>query len=366
MRETYVAALLDEIALAGERARLASGKRRRCRTIFLGGGTPSLLTARQIESIIAASAKAFALDSDAEITLEANPGTLEYGHLDEIRAAGANRLSMGAQSFDARLLRWMGRIHSPEEIVTALTSARAAGFENINLDFIYALPGQSMQTWADTLARAVDLGPDHLSLYSLIVEEGTPLRRWVDQGKVHPADDDVAADMYELAEDVLAHAGYEHYEISNWARTGHECAHNLTYWHNLPYIGLGAGAHGWFAGLRYAEARPIGQYLRMVRDTLRGAGSQDGKPLPAAAVVENDRLDREDEMAETAMLGMRLVRGIELRTFRERFGEDFHAAFDERLASVMPFGLIEEHDGHIRLTRRGRLLGNEVFASLLP
>src|SRR5262249_30305739 len=150
-----------------------------------------------------------------EITLEANPGTLEYGHLDELRALGVNRLSMGAQSFDAALLKWMGRIHSPEEIEVAFEAARRAGFTSVNLDFIFALPGQTLAQWEQTLGRAIDLGPEHLSLYSLIVEEGTPLFTWVNQGKVIPADDDLAADMYELATAQLAAAGYHQYEISN-------------------------------------------------------------------------------------------------------------------------------------------------------
>jgi len=188
-REAYVDALAREIHLAGMRTRRADGTPRRCRTIFFGGGTPSLLTAAQVEALLREARAAFAVDADAEITLEANPGTLEYGRLDALRATGVNRLSMGAQSFDAGLLRWMGRIHSPEEIETAFAAARRAGFSSINLDFIFALPNQSLATWADTLERALALGPEHLSLYSLIVEEGTPLFSWVRDGRVTPADD---------------------------------------------------------------------------------------------------------------------------------------------------------------------------------
>src|SRR5579862_8641591 len=208
LREEYVAALLDEIALAGRRAALPDGSPRRCRTIFFGGGTPSLLTNEQVAAILAAARSAFALDPDAEITLEANPGTLEYAQLDGLRATGVNRLSMGAQSFDPALLRWMGRIHTPEEIETAFAAARAGGFTSVNLDFIFALPGQQVETWQATLERALALSPEHLSLYSLIVEEGTPLFTWVRQGKVTPADEDIAADMYEYAEARLAQAGY--------------------------------------------------------------------------------------------------------------------------------------------------------------
>jgi oxygen-independent coproporphyrinogen-3 oxidase len=372
LRERYVDALAREIALAGQRARLPDGTPRRCRTIFFGGGTPSLLTAEQVAHLLTTARAAFAVDADAEVTLEANPGTLEYGRLDEFRAAGVTRLSMGAQSFDAGLLRWMGRIHSPEEIETAFASAKQAGFSSVNLDFIYALPGQSQSTWAATLDRALALRPEHLSLYSLIVEEGTPLFNWVRQGRVHPVDDDVAADMYELAEARLAAAGYRQYEISNWALPGHACRHNLTYWHNLPYIGLGAGAHGWYSGQRYAEARPIRDYIARVetveslRDEHDSPRNGQPAPLPAAAAVEDERIPRDLEMAETAILGLRLVDGLDLDAFARRFGSDFASVFSARLTPVRDADLLETRGNILRLTERGRLLGNEVFARLLP
>jgi oxygen-independent coproporphyrinogen III oxidase len=367
LREEYVAALIQEIALAGRRTLLPNGMLRRCCTIFFGGGTPSLLTADQVAALLSASRAAFALDFDAEITLEANPGTLEYGHLDDLHAAGVNRLSMGAQSFDAALLKWMGRIHSPEEIEVAFAAARAAGFSNVNLDFIYALPGQSLATWERTLERAIALRPEHLSLYSLIVEEGTPLFTWVRQGRVTPADDDTAADMYELAEQRLAAAGYEHYEISNWALRGRACRHNLTYWHNLPYVGLGAGAHSWYAGRRFAEARPIREYIGRVR-AVADSSSLDHQDalVPAAAIVEDEIVPVRLEMAETAMLGLRLVSGLDLAEFARRYGCAFEAVFGSRLAVARSAGLLEEEDGLLRLTARGQLLGNEVFMRLLP
>jgi oxygen-independent coproporphyrinogen-3 oxidase len=367
-RERYVDALAAEIELAGARARPAHGERRRCRTIFFGGGTPSLLRTAQVARLLDTVRASFALDDDAEITLEANPGALERGHLGELRAAGVNRLSMGAQSFDADLLRWMGRIHTPEEIGDAVHAARHAGFTSINLDFIFALPGQSIATWSETLDRALELRPEHLSLYSLIVEEGTPLHRWVAQGRVRPAEEDVAADMYELAERRLAQGGYAQYEISNWAQPGHACAHNLTYWHNLPYIGLGAGAHGWFAGRRYCEARPIHDYVARVERALAAApgAALAAEALPAAAVVEDEEIGRELEMGETAMLGLRLNDGVDLDAFAARYGVTFDAVFGERLAEVASLGLLERDDGRLRLTERGRLLGNEVFERVLP
>jgi oxygen-independent coproporphyrinogen III oxidase len=368
LREQYVEALRAEIVLAGARVPLDAGSRRRCRTIFFGGGTPSLLEAEQVQVLLQAAREAFDLDADAEITLEANPGALEYSRLDKLRGLGVNRLSMGAQSFDADLLRWMGRIHSPLEIESAVAAGRAAGFTNINLDFIYALPGQSLQTWSETLDRALMLAPEHLSLYSLIVEEGTPLFKWVRQGHVTPADEDIAADMYEMAEERLATAGYIHYEISNWAKPGHECQHNLTYWHNLPYIGLGAGAHGWFDGHRYSEVRPIRGYIGRVCDTVNATTTADSvwRALPGAAVTEDEAIPRALEMAETAMLGLRLLDGIDLGAFAQRYGVDFDTVFGGRLAPLHDYDLMQVRDGFLRLTSRGLLLGNEVFERLLP
>jgi oxygen-independent coproporphyrinogen III oxidase len=375
LRERYVSALEGEIALAGRRARLADGQPRRCRTIFFGGGTPSLLTAEQVGRLLGAARHAFAVDAAAEISLEANPGTLERGHLGELHGAGITRLSMGAQSFDPGLLQWMGRIHTADEIEDAVQAGRAAGFTSINLDFIFALPGQRLDTWRDTLERAVALQPDHLSLYSLIVEEGTPLHRWVAQGRVRPADEDTAADMYELAEQRLAVAGYGHYEISNWARPGHACQHNLTYWRNLPYIGLGAGAHGWYAGQRYSEARAIQTYIARIATSAPAAHEADagqgreagpGSDLPAGAVVETEAIPATLEMAETAMLGLRLVEGLSLADFARRYGQSFERVFGDRLADVQALGLIEQTGDLLHLTEHGRLLGNEVFLRLLP
>lgn len=363
LREQYVAALRDEIALAGLRARDAAGQPRRCRTIFFGGGTPSLLTPAQIALLLGAAREAFAVDGAAEVTMEANPGALEYERLDEVRAAGVNRLSMGAQSFDPALLRWMGRIHSPEEIETALGAARAAGFDNVNLDFIFALPGQTQAVWEDTLERALALAPDHLSLYNLIVEEGTPLYSWVARGKVREVDEDTAADMYEHAERRLAAAGYEHYEISNWARPGHACQHNLTYWRNLAWVGLGAGGSSFYARHRFTNVRPIRDYIARVAASVREG---DHSALPAGAIVEDEAIGRELEMAETAMLALRLAEGLSLADFAARYGQQFWPTFERRLDDVRPLGLLEEAGGRVRLTEHGRMLGNEVFARLLP
>src|SRR6266704_3513487 len=204
-----------------------------------------------------------------EITLEANPGTLSQEQLAGLRTAGINRLSMGAQSFDAQLLKTLGRIHSPEEITQAMQYARAAGFTSINIDFMFGLPGQTMRHWRETLDRSLELHPEHLSLYSLIIEEGTPFYTWTREGRITPADEDLCADMYEYADERLQAAGYENYEISNWALPGHQCRHNLTYWHNLPYLGTGAGAYSSFGGRRFSNVLAPLEYIRLLKARLR-------------------------------------------------------------------------------------------------
>ncbi len=353
LREPYVRALLTEVELAGELAQLADRTPRRARTIFFGGGTPSLLTVTQVTRLLNACRKAFTLDEDAEITLEANPGTLNFEQLAGLRAAGVNRLSLGAQSFDAELLKTLGRIHSPAEITQALRNARVAGFTSINLDFMFGLPGQTMRHWQETLERALTLHPEHLSLYSLIIEEGTPFYTWTREGRITPGDEDLCADMYEYADERLQAEGYENYEISNWALPGHQSRHNLTYWRNLPYLGMGAGAHSYFAGRRFSNVLDPQEYINLLKTQQR----------PGA---ESEAVDRAQEMSETAFLALRTARGLHLPTFEERFAEPFPHFIGERLRTVEAAGLLEQHGDWLRLSKRGRLLGNEVFLRLLP
>jgi oxygen-independent coproporphyrinogen-3 oxidase len=334
-------------------AQHTDGTKRRSRTIFFGGGTPSLLTVSQIKRLLDACFAAFAVDEDAEITMEANPGTLNQEQLRGIRAAGINRLSMGAQSFDATLLQTLGRIHTPEEITQAVEFARTAGFTSINVDFMFGLPGQTMQQWRETLDRALALRPEHLSLYSLIIEEGTLFRTWVDEGRIIPGDEDLCADMYEYADERLREAGYENYEISNWALPGHHSRHNLTYWQNLPYIGMGAGAYSTFGGRRFSNIREPQEYIQAV----------NAQHLPEA---DSEQVEREQEMAETAFLALRTAMGLHLPTFAQRFSQTFAQFVGDRLQPVEEAGLLEHEDEWLRLSKRGRLLGNEVFLRLLP
>lgn len=353
LREPYVRALLAEINAAGTFARLPSGGPRRSRTIFFGGGTPSLLSVEQIKRLLKACSTSFAVDEGAEITLEANPGTLSQEQLAGLRAAGINRLSMGAQSFDAHLLKTLGRIHSPEDITQAVQYARTAGFTSINIDFMFGLPGQTMHHWRETLDRALDLHPEHLSLYSLIIEEGTPFYTWTHEGQITPADEDLCADMYEYADERLQAAGYENYEISNWSLPGHQSRHNLTYWHNLPYLGMGAGASSFFDNRRFSNVREPLAYIRLLRDGQR----------PEA---ESETVDRAQAMSETAFLALRTAMGLHLPTFEERFDQPFTQFAGDRLQLVEEAGLLEHDRDWLRLSKRGRLLGNEVFLRLLP
>ena len=312
-----------------------------------------MLTVAQVRRLLNACRAAFALDEDAEITLEANPGTLTSTQLVGLRAAGINRLSLGSQSFDASLLKSLAASDTPEEITQALSSARAAGFTSINLDFMFGLPGQSMRQWQETLEQAMALRPEHLSLYSLIIEEGTPFFDWTQEGSITPGDEDLCADMYEYADELLQAAGYVNYEISNWALPGHQSRHNLTYWRNLPYIGMGAGAHSFFAGKRFSNESDPQQYITTLKK----------RQLP---VVESETVEKMQEMSETAFLALRTAQGLHLPTFEERFAAPFASFAGNRLHMVEEAGLLEQAEGWLRLSKRGRLLGNVVFLRLLP
>ena len=358
LREPYVRALLKEIEMAGKLAQWPSHnshRPRRSRTIFFGGGTPSLLSVEQISHLLAACQQHFAIDADAEITLEANPGTLSQEQLIGLRSAGINRLSMGAQSFDAELLTTLGRIHTPAEITQAVNYARNANFTSINIDFMFGLPGQTMHHWQETLDRALDLRPEHLSLYSLIIEEGTPFYTWTHEGRITPADEDLCADMYEYADERLQAAGYENYEISNWSLPGHQSRHNLTYWQNLPYIGMGAGAYSSFGGRRFSDVREPLAYIRLLK----------ANQWPEAA-DESEIVGHEQAMSETAFLALRTAMGLHLPTFEQRFGTTFAQFVGNRLSLVNEAGLLAYDGDWLRLSKRGRLLGNEVFLRLLP
>ncbi|MDE2860549.1 MAG: radical SAM family heme chaperone HemW [Chloroflexota bacterium] len=360
MMPAYVEALVSEIERWG-----AALSRPAVTTIFMGGGTPSYLPAHDLEAVLAAVRRAFGVMPDAEATMEANPGDLLRDRPASLSRLGFNRLSIGVQSLDDGLLRLLGRRHTAQEAADAYRAVRRAGFENVNLDLMYGLPHQSMAQWRDTLDGALALGPEHLSLYCLTLEEGTPMEQQVRLGALPEPDGDLAADMYLHAEETLAREGYRHYEISNWARPGLESRHNLTYWRNGPFLGVGPGAHSYLGRWRFHNLASPREYVRsMAAAELAGAApatlsEETLASFPVMGGVEF--LDVSLEMAETMMMGLRLDEGVSLASFESRFGRRMDAVFGEQLAELTGLGLLERDDSVVRLTARGRLLGNEVF-----
>lgn len=328
-------------------------------TIFLGGGTPSMLPPPLMQRVLQAADRIVPL-AGAEVTVECNPGTvLGRGYLRELRAMGVNRISLGVQSLHDPTLRVLGRIHTAAEARASFEDARAAGFDSINLDFIFGLPGQTEAQWDATLGEIVTWGADHFSLYSLILEESTPLYAQVTSGRVTVPDDDATGAMYERAIERFGEAGYVQYEISNWARTNtgenqvlpipsHACHHNLAYWLNADYLGVGAGAHGHLFPRRYADVLGIDEYIARMRA---------GEP-PVAEVTE---LTARDLAAETMFMGLRLNAGVRFAHFRERVGQEMDVVFGAELAELAELGLIERDEVGVRVTGRGRMLGNRVF-----
>ncbi len=347
--DPYVKTLETEVGAVG-----AEWGRPRLETVYVGGGTPTVLPATLLQRLLSSIRAAFRLAPAAEVTLEANPGTVTLAGLRALRGAGANRLSFGVQSFQPPLLRLLGRIHTAEQAAAAVRLARQAGFDNLNLDLIYGLPGQTLDDWQADLAAALGQAPEHLSLYALTLEPGTPLTARVACGELPSPDSELAAGMYELAERRLVQAGWVHYELSNWARTPElQARHNLTYWHNLPYAGCGVAAHSWLGGRRRGNVRTPREYIERIE------GGQD----PAA---EEECISPELEKAETMILGLRLLEGISRSGFQARFGVDPVAFYAGTVAETQALGLLTADGRHIRLTERGRLLGNEVFWRFLP
>jgi len=350
LQDRYVRALIDEIRACQPAA---------FSTLFFGGGTPSLLTPNQIGGVIRACRDHLGLIENAEVTMECNPGTTNLAYLDGIRASGVNRLSFGAQTANANELRLLHREHEWGDVARAVRDSRAAGFDNLNLDLIFGLPYQSLESWRETLEAMLALEPEHLSLYALIIEQGTPMHDWTRRGEVPFPDPDLAADMYELAEKMLSlerpersqRSGrlYEHYEISNWCKPGRECQHNLIYWRNEPYLGLGAGAHGSAITHREWRARKPAEYVQRAE---RGEST----------IAGSEEIDPRTSMGETMMVGLRLLQeGVTHARFAARHGAAMKDVFGAELAESERKGLLVVNDERAVLTERGRFLSNQVF-----
>ncbi len=387
LKTRYHAALLREIGETG-----AALGRPTAATIFIGGGTPTTLPAEQLAELLETVKDAFELNSTAEVTVEANPGTLSTSYLRQLRRGGINRLSLGVQSFNDDELRFLSRLHDAATARRAVAQARAAGFDNLSLDLIFNLPEQSLAHWQFNLAEALKLEPDHLSLYTLIVEPGTPLHRQVTQGQIPWPDDDVAADMYAYTIDALEAAGYAHYEISNWARTNGEAgwqtphrasAHNLIYWRNQPYLGLGAGAYGTInispslarftspphppvSSPHFPSPHQTWRWMNVKRPQTYIERMEAGAGLGAACDEKTvEPINRDTAIVEHMLLGLRLVReGVSAAEFEARFGVSLAEHYPEAIHHGLETGLtewIESPDGpRLRLTRQGRFLANQA------
>lgn len=346
-------------ALAEEVVQVAGGAQRPAHTVFFGGGTPSLLPVASLAHILAAVDRSFSLAAGAEISMEANPGTVDAAYLAEVRALGVNRLSFGVQSVISAELTLLERQHDFQTAVDAVRLARQAGFDNLNIDLIYGVPGQTLATWRHSMEAVLALAPEHLSLYCLTIEPGTPMQRWLNNGQIAPPDPDLAAEQYELACALMADAGFDHYEISNWARAGRHCAHNLAYWRNTEYLGLGAGAHGHAAGYRYWVVKQPRVYLRRMAE-------QTGRYPWSGAVAGTRRLSAEDQIGDTMITQLRLLQeGVSLAAFEARFGRTPHDVYGDTLTQLIDWGLLAQQNGRLRLTRQGWLLSNQVFHRLV-
>lgn len=354
--EPFVQALIKEVEILGR-----SKPAQNVHTIYIGGGTPSLLSAEQLERILKAIDTQFVVLPDAEISMESNPSDLTAEYMASVKALGINRLSIGMQSANAHELELFARRHDSEKVVEAVAAARAGGFDNLNLDLIYGIPDQTLEGWKTSLEKMLTLQPEHVSLYALGLEEGTSMKAWVDNGKVPTPDDDLAADMYEMASDVLEAAGYEQYEISNWAKPGYECRHNLQYWRNLPYPGLGPGAHGLADGVRYSTILSPQRYIRALRQV---EGSFEFPRTPA--LDQLTALNRDAEIADTLLMGLRLTKeGINRQAFANRFGIELVELHRPLLDKFAGYGLLDIDEQRVRITRQGRLLSNMIFRELV-
>ncbi len=341
LRAGYLRALSEEIASYGGEEHPPVD------TVFLGGGTPSLLTPVEIADLFAALRKTFHLLPDAEITAESNPGTLDREKIDAFCRAGVNRLSIGLQSVHESELRTLGRIHSYADFLDAYRLAKAGGIENIGVDLMYAFPGQTPASFHETLDTVVSLAPSHISAYGLIVEDGTPFgeRR---EALILPDEDEELA-MYEDACRTLAAAGYRHYEVSNYALPGRECRHNLRYWHEEEYIGFGVSAHSYYRGERFATSRDIRAY-------------SEGK---CKQLRTKEHIDKANEAEEYTMLALRTSEGVDLSLYQKRFSRSFLEGREESVARFVSLGLATLSDMHFALSERGFYVGNTLTAELL-
>lgn len=321
-------------------------------TLYIGGGTPTRLTLTQLELLFEMLLSSFNFISDLELTVEANPGTIDKAKAKLLAQLGVNRISMGAQAFQDSILQRIGRVHSVVDIYESVELLQDAGITNINLDLIEGLPDQSLTDWEDSLAQALKLNPAHLSAYSLILEAGTPFYREYEQGKLEIPTEETEVAMFELTTKYLTRAGYEHYEISNYAVACKQAQHNLIYWHNDQYLGLGSGAHGYFNHIRYANVCDLTTYNAL--------GHQN-----KSVISNQEHITPQRAMDDTMMLGLRLLAGVGEQDFIARFGISYLSEYEQEIDKLLRKGLIKFQDQRLSLTSLGVKLGNLVFSEFV-
>lgn len=348
-KEHYVNALCREITAAGERA-AADGDNRKISTIFFGGGTPSILHSALLVQIMNTVMAAFNVADDAEITVECNPGTLNRSKLATYRDIGVNRLSIGLQSPNNRELKNLGRIHTYEQFEESYIAARLAGFDNINVDIMSAIPNQTLAGYEDNLRKVIALNTEHISAYSLIVEEGTPLYKMVERthGRILPSEDE-DREMYAMTKAMLAEAGYSRYEISNYAKPGRECRHNISYWERADYLGFGAAAASLLGKRRFTNTYDVASYI---------AGPIDNHS-------EEQLLDINDEMEEYMFLGLRMMKGVDTEQFGKLFGRSYDELYGDITARQIEQGLMVRDGSRVKLTDIGIDISNTVMAEFM-
>lgn len=343
----YFKALNKEIELCSQS--LGEGT---VKTIFIGGGTPSYVDEEYIRELLYKLRSYTKIEPEAEISIEANPGTLSFKKLSAYRQMGINRLSMGLQAWQNELLKAAGRIHSREEFVENYNQARAAGFNNINIDIIFGLPGQTGEQWETTVNNIIEMAPEHVSCYSLKIEEGTLFGKKYEAGELEPASDELDRNMYYTAVDKLSGAGFKHYEISNFALPGYECRHNITYWKAERYIGLGAGAHSYIEDCRFNNLCDIGGYIDRIN-----AGV-----LPRENMEE---IDEKESISEYIIMGLRLTEGLDGKKFKKRYNKDMFELYRESIDKLERQQLIKISGTKIKLTSKGLDLANTVMVEFI-
>jgi oxygen-independent coproporphyrinogen-3 oxidase len=343
MSQGYFEVLLREIALYREELPGCV-----IDTVFIGGGTPSVVDSKFITETLEHCRKCFDISETSEITIESNPGTITAQKLSAYKNSGINRISIGFQAYQQNLLTFLGRRHSPQDFTNSIKLAQAAGFHNINADIIFGIPGQTMDNWKETLNAVLDLNVTHISAYSLIIEEGTRLGTMQENDELSPVNDELDREMYHYACEFLKQNGFIHYELSNFAKPGYECRHNLIYWKCNDYLGVGAGAHSYIDDYRFSNKYQVDKYIECLFN--------QEKPIKDKVFTADD-----DKMSEYMFLGLRLVQGISGSAFKSIFHQDMFQRYDKSFKMLTSKGLLEMNEDNVRLTKLGLDLANQVF-----